>query len=318
LPEDGVLIGRHKPVTGFLQKLFGKHRVSDIAKTESPNNTEPLRQDEQEQTTDVRKYQTNRLEPPQFVVGCGHSTGLQRDHNEDSIFALTTTLVSNSTHTPFGFYIIADGMGGHVDGELASEIAIRAMSHHVIQNLYIPLYNLSTNPPDQSIQEIMQEGVQLAHRAITKETPGGGSTLTAMLIMGSQVTIAHVGDSRAYIIDPDGQIESITRDHTLVQRLQELGQISSEEAAVDPRRNVLYRALGQGEPFEADVTSRRTTSGYLLLCSDGLWGVIPESEIINAIISNTHPALACQQMVAAANAAGGPDNISAILVHLPE
>lgn len=305
-------------MTGFFQKLFSKHRDTVQPATDQHHREESLLQNELEQTLEQQENQKNHLEPPQLLVGCGHSPGLQRDHNEDAIFTLTTTLVSNSTHIPFGFYIIADGMGGHVHGELASEIAVRAMSNHVIRNLYTPLYSLSSVPPNLSIQEIMQDGVQLAHRAITQETPGGGSTLTAMLIMGSQLTIAHVGDSRMYIIQPDMQIESLTHDHSYVQRLQDLGQISPEEASVHPQRNVLYRALGQGEPFEADVTSRRIASGYLLLCSDGLWGVISEAEIIDAVVNNPHPALACQQLVAAANKAGGPDNISAILVHLPE
>lgn len=305
-------------MTGFFQKLFRKHRDTVQPATDQHQPEESLLQNELEQTLEQQDHHKNHLEPPQLLVGCGHSPGLQRDHNEDAIFTLTTTLVSNSTHIPFGFYIIADGMGGHVHGELASEIAVRAMSNHVIRNLYTHLYSLSSVPPNLSIQEIMQEGVQLAHRAIIQETPGGGSTLTAMLIMGSQLTIAHVGDSRMYIIQPDGQIESLTHDHSYVQRLQDLGQISPEEASVHPQRNVLYRALGQGEPFEADVTSRRIASGYLLLCSDGLWGVISEAEIIDAVVNKPHPALACQQLVAAANRAGGPDNISAILVHLPE
>jgi PPM family protein phosphatase len=307
--------GRHKPVTGFFQRLFGKQRTSDNSTKDTSTGIQAVVSKERHSLTSPGLIQ--QLQPPQLLIGCGHSPGMQRDHNEDAIFTLTTMLVSNSTHTPFGFYIIADGMGGHVHGELASEIAVRAMSTHVIRNLYIPLYNLASSKPNQSIQEIMQEGVQIAHRAIIRETPGGGSTITAMLIMGSQVTIAHVGDSRTYIIQPDGQIESLTRDHSLVQRLQELGQISAEEAVIHPQRNVLYRALGQGEPFEADVTSHHIPSGNLLLCSDGLWGVIPEDEIVASVLNNAHPAQACQQMVAAANAAGGPDNISAILVHLP-
>ncbi|MBE0408214.1 MAG: serine/threonine-protein phosphatase [Anaerolineales bacterium] len=302
-------------MTGIFQRLFGKRRISDISASESTEDIQTI-----QSSGEISAHSPGHIslfEPPQLMVGCGHSAGLQREHNEDAIFTLTTTLVSNSTHIPFGFYIIADGMGGHVHGELASEIAVRAMSTHVIRNLYIPLYNLSSSAPNQSIQEIMQEGVQIAHRAIQHESPGGGSTITAMLIMGGQITIAHVGDSRTYLIHSDGQIASLTRDHSLVQRMQELGQLSDEEAAVHPQRNVLYRALGQREPLEADVTSQRIISGYLLLCSDGLWGVVPEDEIVASVLNNTHPAQACQEMVAAANAAGGPDNISAILVQLP-
>jgi serine/threonine protein phosphatase PrpC len=142
--------------------------------------------------------------------------------------------------------------------------------------------------------------------------------LTAALVVGKQVFITHVGDSRAYIIESSGRVETVTRDHSLVKRLVELGQITQEEAAVHPQRNVLYRALGQGEPFEPDMSSTQLPdSGYLLLCSDGLWGVVPDNEILQLVSSSSSPQQACQKLVEAANTAGGPDNITAILVHLP-
>ena len=133
------------------------------------------------------------------------------------------------------------------------------------------------------------------------------------------MTIAHVGDSRAYTVSEDGQVEVLTRDHSLVQRLVELGQITDEEAAVHPQKNVLYRALGQGEPFSPDIRTIPTPQhGYLLICSDGLWGVVPEEQIIKIILESENPQDACSALVAAANEAGGPDNITAILVHLPD
>ena len=99
----------------------------------------------------------------------------------------------------------------------------------------------------------------------------------------------------------------------------ELGQITTDEAAVHPQRNVLYRALGQGEPFEPDVkTIQLPDSGYLLLCSDGLWGVVPDEEIYRLIMDACSTEEACQSLIEAANQAGGPDNITAILVRLPE
>jgi serine/threonine protein phosphatase PrpC len=142
--------------------------------------------------------------------------------------------------------------------------------------------------------------------------------LTTALIVGNQLLIAHVGDSRAYVIYPDGRLQTITRDHSLVKRLEELGQITSSEAASHPQRNVLYRALGQGEPFEPDVTNfPLPLDSYLLLCSDGLWGVVPEKELLEIILSGASPQQACQAMVEAANQAGGPDNISVILIRTP-
>ena len=164
----------------------------------------------------------------------------------------------------------------------------------------------------------MQEGVLEAHKAILKQASGGGTTLTAALIVGEQITIAHIGDSRAYAISRDGKMEVLTRDHSLVKRLEELGQITSEEAAIHPQRNVLYRALGQGEPFDPDIiTAPMPEGGFLLLCSDGLWGAVPQEEMLKLITSNQSPFEACRLMVEAANKAGGPDNISAVLARLP-
>jgi serine/threonine protein phosphatase PrpC len=255
----------------------------------------------------------------QLLVGYGQSVGHQRDHNEDALFVMTTTVASDNTPVPFGLYIVADGMGGHQHGEIASGMAVRAMADHVIRKLYLPMLGLPQETPNESLQEIMQSGLYEAHRAILKHAPGGGTTMTAVLIMGEQLTITHVGDSRAYAIYPDGRMQVLTRDHSLVKRLEELGQITPEEAAQHPQRNVLYRALGQGEPFEPDiVTFPLHHPGYLFLCSDGLWGVVSEKEIYNMISTTPTPQQACQELIDAANAGGGPDNITAILIRIPD
>jgi PPM family protein phosphatase len=270
-------------------------------------------------STDMSALHEIRMEPPQILVGCGHSAGQQRDHNEDSMFTITTTLVSDATQINFGLYIIADGMGGHQHGEIASGVAIRAMVSHVMRKIYVPYFSLSASQPDESLQEIMKEGVYEAHRAILRHAAGGGTTLSAALIMGDQMTISHVGDSRAYVIHSDGHMQVITRDHSLVKRLEELGQITAAEITTHPQRNVLYRALGQGEPFEPDIsTFPLPRSGFLIICSDGLWGVVPEKEIFNIIASAPTPQQACQKLIDAANDAGGPDNISVLLIRIPD
>lgn len=292
----------------FFQRLFGQKKVLS---TEIPTRPIPPEEYHAGQEKDTP-------EPQQLVVGCAQSTGRQREHNEDALFTLSTTLSSEQNNLPFGFYIVADGMGGHQYGEVASEIAVRYMASHVIKKLYIPIFNSTPISPDESLQEIMQTGVQDAHLAITKQVPGGGTTLTAALILGDQLTIAHVGDSRAYHITKNGSMNLLTRDHSLVSRLVELGQISTDEAAVHPQRNVLYRALGQGEPFDPDIkTTHLPDSGYLFLCSDGLWGVLPDDQIHDLIMQACSPEDACRNLVEAANLAGGPDNITAILVRLP-
>jgi serine/threonine protein phosphatase PrpC len=129
--------------------------------------------------------------------------------------------------------------------------------------------------------------------------------------------IAHVGDSRAYMITDDG-IEQITRDHSLVQRLIELDQLTPEEAPDHPQRNVLYRALGQSDTLDVDAITRRLgPNARLLLCSDGLWNMVSEDAIQAVLAQNPQPQKACEELVQMANDRGGPDNISMIIVQMP-
>lgn len=294
----------------FLKKLFGKKEAVISAATTAPLSEEQISE---------MLVESKRIEPPQLIVGSGRSVGRQRTNNEDSLFTLSTTISVDSTSLPFGIYIIADGMGGHKNGEVASELAVRSMSNYLMSKLYDPLFGLNPENPDESLQEIMRTGVQEAHRSIMKNASGGGSTITAVLLIGTQMTVAHVGDSRAYSIFLDGRMQTLTRDHSLVKRLEELGQITSEEAAVHPQKSMLYRALGQGELSDPDVfTASLPAPGYLLICSDGLWNIISDEEIFNIIISSSSPHRACQNLVDAANAGGGPDNIATILVRISD
>jgi serine/threonine protein phosphatase PrpC len=136
-------------------------------------------------------------------------------------------------------------------------------------------------------------------------------------VLGQQVTIGHVGDSRAYAIYPAGRVEQLTHDHSLVKRLEELGHLNKEEAATFPHRNVLIRALGQGDTLDVDVfTIPFPRNGTLMLCSDGLWGVVADHELMRSLTEAPNLQRACQNMVAAANTAGGPDNISVVLVQM--
>ena len=260
--------------------------------------------------------QVPNLEPQQLIYGCGQSIGKQRDHNEDCVFALSIAIGGEKSSYPLGLYIVADGMGGHQYGEVASSAAARTLAGYLLKR-FLPFIVNPTSGMDESIQELMRSAINDAQRAVTQAAPGSGTTLTAALVLGQQMTIGHVGDSRAYAIHPYGGGEALTRDHSLVKRLEELGQISSEEAAVHPHRNVLYRALGQGEVLEPDIfTAQFPQSGYLLLCSDGLWSVLPDSTVFNLVTTAKDLQSACQSLVDAANEAGGPDNISVIVVQL--
>lgn len=301
-------------MTGILQRFSGKKKTG-LPQTSGYNPGD-------EPTIPVRTgNETNPAlaggfaGPPQLLVGIGHSVGKQRDHNEDALFTYTTNLISDTLSLPFGLYVVADGMGGHRYGEKASAIAVHAMATTVLAALSAPLFAPSDDLTPETLQNAMQDGIQAAHNAILKHASGGGSTLTAAVIAGGTLALAHVGDSRAYAIYSEGRIQALTRDHSLVKRLVELGQITPDEAASHPQRNVLYRALGQVEPLESEIMSFPIPpSGFLLLCSDGLWGLIPDEEIRTYVTAAASPTQACQALVEAANAAGGPDNISAVLV----
>jgi serine/threonine protein phosphatase PrpC len=297
----------------FFRKLFGGNKTVPRANTDAAT-TAPLTD---EQIQSILHNQEVRYDLKQLVAASGQSVGKQRELNEDSLLAVTATLAGNSSNLPFGLYIVADGMGGHQYGEVASNAAIRTVAGLIMRKFQPYLFSLKPAPPEESLQEIMQAAVKEAQKVIQNEAPSSGTTLTAALVLGQQVTIAHVGDSRAYHIYPDGRFEVITRDHSLVKRLEELGHISADEAENYPHRNVLYRALGQGDILEPDIfTLAFPQSGYLMLCSDGLWGVVSDQDLYRMI--NDAPTLqrACQNLVEAANAAGGPDNISVIIVQL--
>ena len=296
----------------FLTWLFGSKPGS--TKTLDTANTAPLTE---QQLQAIVTNQNPRFELQQLVSAASQSVGKQRELNEDSLLSITTTMAGNSGNLPFGLYIVADGMGGHQFGEVASNAAIRTVAGYVLRKFHTYLFQIKTDTMDESFQEIMLGAVNEAQKSIQREAPGSGTTLTAALVLGQQITVAHVGDSRAYFVYPDGRIETVTRDHSLVKRLEELGHISAEEAENYPHRNVLYRALGQGEILEPDIfTLAFPQPGYLMLCSDGLWGVVSEQDIIRSI--NESPTLqrACQNLITAANLAGGPDNISVVLVQL--
>jgi protein phosphatase len=272
-----------------------------------------------EQAKNMKTLTINKpyIYPMQYIVGSGQSVGLQRDHNEDSLFALSSVLSDGKTEEPFGLFIIADGMGGHRNGEVASSVAIRVVARYVIDQLYKILLEPQQNTPALSIQEILTGAVAEAQKAVTQFAPGGGTTLTIALIMADQLTLAHVGDSRAYVVQPDGSMHKVTTDHSLVQRLIDMKEIRPEQAEKHPQKNILLKAVGQPDPYQADTRLLKIPMGSgLLLCSDGLWGVVSENSITSILRREADPVAACQALVDAANKNGGPDNISVIYVRV--
>jgi PPM family protein phosphatase len=259
----------------------------------------------------------NNEMPKQIFVCSGQSVGKQREVNEDGLFTISSTLADGISNIPFGICVIADGMGGHLNGELASGAAVRSVLEDLTLTFFSKLFRLKQEIGKDELDEILVKSFQKAQEMVLEQAPGGGTTLTVAIIINDQVTIAHLGDSRAYFLDQEDGIRVLTRDHSYVNRLLELGKITTKEAAVHPQRNVLYRALGQTDLIQPEInTFLFPKDGYLILCSDGLWGVISEVEIQKTIHSAADLPTACQNLVHAANQAGGPDNISVILCQL--
>ncbi|MER6513372.1 Stp1/IreP family PP2C-type Ser/Thr phosphatase [Nonomuraea sp. NPDC001636] len=226
--------------------------------------------------------------------------GLLREGNEDSAYASGRLLA------------VADGMGGHAHGEVASSVAIAAMASLEEAQQGGDLLN--------AIEAAVRDANRRLHEMVGRDPSlkGMGTTLTAMLWNGTQVALVHVGDSRAYLLRR-GELYQITHDHTLVQQLVDDGRITPEEAATHPQRSILLRALDGSGEVDPDLTLREAQVGdRYLLCSDGLSGVV-SAETLHATLTNIDdPEEVVRQLIDLANRGGGPDNITCVLADVLE
>jgi serine/threonine protein phosphatase PrpC len=255
----------------------------------------------------------------QMLAAAAHrDVGRVRQNNQDSVLSLLTYLPREGTDMPLGLFVVADGMGGHAGGEIASRLAIRTIAHHVFAQLVLPVLD---DGMIEALQPMMIAAVQEANHVIWEHAQNAGSdmgtTCTAALLLGRAFYIAHVGDSRAYLMQPGG-LKVLTSDHSTVGRLIELGQLDPSAAHNHPLRNQLYRTIGQQSHVEVDFTYQPIeNSTHLLLCSDGLWGMVSDDHIEQALKRSPWPQDICDELIAMANLAGGEDNISAVVVTLP-
>jgi len=215
--------------------------------------------------------------------------------------------------------MIADGLGGHEDGQIASELAIRTVAAHLLKTIYVPMLASQVQGSQSApINESLFDGMEAANEAIKRGTDGGGSTLTVVLVLGRTAYIAHIGDSRAYLIE-GSSVSQITQDHSLVARLMEIKHLTAEQAAEYGQRNVLYKALGQGLAPEPDFYYHPLNHGsHLLLCSDGLWSVLSQQDVLAAIDENKNPQAICAHLLSLAIDRGSDDNVSVILLSSKE
>ena len=236
--------------------------------------------------------------------------GLNRDHNEDSI----------GWDGELGLIILADGMGGHNAGEIASEMAVSAI-RDALQDVLTPEL-LATNVIDMTsaVRESIIFANEEIHGAANErvECAGMGTTVVLLLFHNNQVTYANVGDSRIYRLR-NAELKQITSDHSLVQEMVDNGYLSEEEALLSTSRNLITRALGISLEVEVDVvTDDYDLDDIYLMCSDGLTDLVSDEEIHKVLLEADNLDNAAQELVELANEHGGSDNISVILVALHE
>ena len=225
--------------------------------------------------------------------GSRTDVGCIRDHNEDSLVV-----------TP-PLFAVADGMGGHAAGEVASEIAVQVLTEQAPKH------------PDaealgRAVEAANREVITAAHDGRGRE--GMGTTMTAAMLEGERLVIAQVGDSRAYLLH-QGKLQQLTRDHSLMQDMIDAGQLTPEEARVHPNRSIITRALGSNPHTQPDLFEINVETGdRLLLCSDGLSSMIEDSQIEQVMDQTPDPQRCAARLVNEAVAAGGFDNITVIVV----
>ena len=229
---------------------------------------------------------------PSAKFGSRTDIGCVREHNEDSLIVAPP------------LYAVADGMGGHAAGEVASEIAVRTLARQA---------------PSEADTEALGNAVITANYAVInaaqeKGRSGMGTTMTAAVLRGERLAIAQVGDSRAYLLH-QGQMQQLTRDHSLMADMIEAGEITPEEARVHPKRSIITRALGSDPSMQPDLYELDVCTGdRLLLCSDGLTGMLEDNEIETILMRTRDPQRCASILVNEAIAAGGQDNITVVVV----
>ena len=246
-----------------------------------------------------------------ITVGAVTDVGQVRDHNEDAL-GYCQPREREVLAERGRLYLVADGMGGHVAGEVASECVVRTV---------MASYYESQAP---TVRQGLSEAIQQANAALYEATSGEESrskmatTLVGAVVRGRQLHVANIGDSRAYLLRED-TIRQLTEDHSFVTELVKRGRISEEEAASHPQRNIVTRALGTQPTVEADFYEEGIQPGdTVLLCTDGLWGEVSEEEMVQMATRPLDPKGMASELVALANQRGGPDNITVIILQIGE
>lgn len=239
-------------------------------------------------------------------------TGMVRDHNEDAYKLPEGTDAKTLANNGY-LYVLADGMGGHQKGEVASAVTIETIN----TEYYTSTISIEGDA-EEAITEALSNAITKANLEVMDATQGGGTTVVAAVLYRDSLVLMNVGDSRAYLLR-DNELDLLSKDHSLVSRLVEMGKITDEEALTHPRRNVLYQALGQGSDVEIHITTEKLkVNDVIILCSDGLWGEIGDPAIKDILNTANNPLTAAKRLINMANDSGGPDNITTIIIQVSD
>ncbi len=270
-----------------------------------------------------------------FTIQLGRATsvGMVRQQNQDALGVLVMEIFDDQPEAgPGGIFLVADGMGGEAQGEVASRIAARIIVAEVARRFLGPAARATASdaPRDSeakddaattmhldtiaSITEAFRAANARIRNLARRLEQATGTTATALMLFAHEVVIGHVGDSRAYLCR-GGEAHQITHDHSLVQRLIDMGHYRPNEMEYNMPRNYLYRSLGQADDLEVDTRVIKTGAGdTFMICSDGLWDLVSSDEIRAILSSDRTPQECAEELVRRANAAGGYDNSTALVV----
>lgn len=233
---------------------------------------------------------------------------MKRQNNQDAFCALGGPDAPEGCN---GLIAVADGMGGHSAGEIASSMAIDLLLAELRRTHRKSKRNSGTGPDLKTV--VQHIGGRLHRESMRPNQKGMGTTLTAVALANDSINVAHIGDSRAYLLN-NGVLRQLTRDHSWVSDQVAAGLMDPIEAINHPRRNVLTQALGPRQDVEIDSSNVQVEAGdVVIVCSDGLYTLLSDMEIAT-VVSQNNPQNACEQLVQVANSRGGNDNVTAVVM----
>ena len=261
-----------------------------------------------------------------LLASCESDAGVVRsgEPNEDSTLVLLLERVHESIASPAGVFIVADGMGGHANGQGASKMTIGIIAERIVRELLMPpLSNEKSGeaPPqmdEDSYVALVRGAIEDANAALCqanqRDKSDMGSTLTGFMMVGDHAYIFNVGDSRSYLVR-DGNLHQLTIDHSLVGQMVAGGLIEPDDVYTHPQRSQIYRSIGDKLNVQIDVFKQQVYPGDILLsCSDGLWEMVRNPQIADILVNAPDPQAACARLIEAANTNGGEDNVSTVVV----